>query len=387
MIDYHCFTRKLVLTFLVLICGFAASTQTLIDKKATKETAALYENLGKISHKGFLFGHQDTDAYGVGWKAIDNRSDVKDVTGSFPAIHGWDLGDIGITPFNLDSVDFNNMLRWIQAAYTRGGINTISWHFDNPLTGESTWSKGEAVKESLPGGKAHTRFLEQLNSLADFLDKCQSGTTKIPIIFRPYHEHNGDWFFWGKGVATEEDYIKLWKFTVDYLRNERKLHHLIYGFSPDRSRIDMTNFRRDYFYGYPGDDYVDILGYDNYWDIGSKYNKADAQTKRKELQQGLSEITKFAAEKKKVAAMTETGLESITDPAWYTKTILEPIKADKSIQIAYLMVWRNARTNHHYAPYPGHPAVADFITFYKDPKTLFEIDIQNMYQSGKQLVK
>lgn len=43
----------------------------------------------------------------------------------------------------------------------------------------------------------------------------------IPVIFRPYHEHNGDWFWWGKGVNSEEDYIKLWQFTVEYLRDEK----------------------------------------------------------------------------------------------------------------------------------------------------------------------
>lgn len=383
--------RVLARTFLLLILAAIShaelNAQKLIDKQATKETKALYGNLFRISGKGILFGHQDTDAYGVGWKAAESRSDVKDVTGDFPAIHGWDLGDIGVTPYNLDSVDFSNMLRWIQAAYKRGGINTISWHFDNPLTGESTWSKGDALKESLPGGKAHDKFLVHLNSLADFFDKCEVGSVKIPIVFRPFHEHNGDWFWWGKGIAKEEDYIKLWKFTVDYLRNNRKIHHLIYAFSPDRSRIDMANFQRDYFYAYPGDDYVDILGYDNYWDIGSKWNTATAEGKRKDLQKGLSEISRLALDKQKVAALTETGLESVTDPEWFTKVILEPIKADSSIRIAYLMVWRNARTNHHYAPYPGHPAAADFVKFYNDPVTLFEGDVLNIYSRTKNPIK
>jgi mannan endo-1,4-beta-mannosidase len=381
--------KPLPVLMMAIVCflfsGFAFS-QSLLDKKATPETKALYENLFRISGQGFLFGHQDTDAYGVKWKGEDNRSDVKDITGSFPAVHGWDLGDIGTTPFNLDSVPFDGMLKWIQATYNRGGINTISWHFDNPLTGESAWSKGEAVKESLPGGKAHQKFLSNLNALADFLNKCESESKKIPIIFRPYHEHNGDWFWWGKGVAAESDYIKLWKFTIDYLRNDRNIHHLIYAFSPDRSRLNLDNFRKDYFYAYPGDDYVDILGFDNYHDIGKRSN-ADAQAKENDFKKGLSELSKLAAERKKVAALTETGLESVADPKWYTQTILEPIKSDPSIKIAYLMVWRNARVNHHYAPYPGHPSADDFMIFYKDDKTLFESDIQNFYISKKNLVK
>jgi mannan endo-1,4-beta-mannosidase len=383
------FCRRLPVMLLALSAVFLfvqLPAQSLTDKSATPETRALYENLIRISRQGFMFGHQDTDAYGVGWKGDDNRSDVKDITGSFPAVHGWDLGKIG-QPNNIDNVPFDKMLMWIEAAYRRGGVNTISWHVDNPLTGESSWSKGDAVKESLPGGKAHAAFVGHLSHLADFLDKCQSGRTKIPIIFRPWHEHNGDWFWWGKGICSEEDYVKLWKFTVDYLRHERKLHHIIYAFSPDRSRIDMNNFRSSYLYGYPGDDYVDLIGYDNYWDIGSAHNKADAGTRRTEFVYGLKEVSGIAAAKKKVAALTETGLESVTDPAWYTRVILEPVLSDPAIRLAYILVWRNDRPDHHYAPFPGHPAADDFMIFYRNEKTFFESDIQNMYVRNKPLVR
>ncbi len=146
--------------------------QDLVDQNATPETRALYDNLRRIAQQGFIFGHQDTDAYGVGWKGDANRSDVKDVTGSYPAVHGWDLGKIG-QPNNIDNVPFDKMLEWIHQTYERGGINTISWHVDNPLTGESSWSRGNAVKESLPGGKAHAKFREHLEYLAEFLGKCK----------------------------------------------------------------------------------------------------------------------------------------------------------------------------------------------------------------------
>lgn len=375
-------TAFMALFFAVL----TASAQTLVDKKATKETRALYANLFRISEKGFMFGHQDTDAYGVNWRGDSNRSDVKDVTGSYPAIHGWDLGEIGGRN-NIDGVPFDKMVEWIKATYQRGGVNTISWHQDNPLTGESTWSKGDAVKESLPGGKAHSQYKKDLDNLADFIGKCKVGNTPVPIIFRPLHEHNGDWFWWGKGIASEADYIKLWKYTVDYLRNEKELHNLIYAFSPDRSRIDMKDFKNSYLYAYPGDDYVDIIGYDNYWDVGSKHNQQDVDTRRNELAAGLRNISAIAAEKKKVAALTETGLESVTDPSWFTSMILKPIKSDPSIRLAYVMVWRNDRADHHYAPYEGHPSVPDFMTFFKDEKTLFESDVQNMYQLNKTLIR
>jgi mannan endo-1,4-beta-mannosidase len=358
--------------------------QRMVDPNATAETKALYQNLGRISNEGVMFGHQDTDAYGIGWKAERSRSDVKDITNDFPAVHGWDLGKIG-SPLNIDSVDFNNMIQWIRDAYERGGVNTISWHLDNPLTGESTWSKSDAVKESLPGGKAHAKYMEHLNHLADFLDKCVSGSVKVPIIFRPFHEHNGNWFFWGKGVAKEDDYLNLWKFTVQYLRDERKIHHLIYAFSPDRSRINLKDFRKDYLYAYPGDDWVDMLGYDDYQDV--RHHEATEEQRVKDMATGLRELSILAKEKNKVAALTETGQEKIPDSDFFTNFLLKVLKSDPQIKISYLLLWRNARTDHHYVPFKGHPAAADFIKFHADRITLFESDVRNLYVENKPLVK
>lgn len=378
--------RSVGLTCIALVAFQLASAQTLVDKDATMETKALFENLSRISKQGFLFGHQDTDAYGVGWKGDENRSDVKDVTGDFPAVHGWDLGKIGKSE-NIDGVPFEKMLNWIKATYKRGGVNTISAHLDNPLTGESTWSKGEAAKESLPGGKAHMRYVQDLDHIASFLDRCEIDGKKIPIIFRPLHEHNGNWFWWGKGNADEQDYIKLWRFTVDYLKNEKKLHHLIYAFSPDRSRLKLKTFSQSYQYAYPGDDYVDILGYDNYFDVGSNQNKVSEEKRIADLTFGLKELTKLAAEKKKVAALTETGLEGVRDPKWFSKFLLGPYDKDPKIEMAFLLVWRNGNNKHHYAPHKGHASERDFKEFYSDPRSLFEKDIQNMYSSNAPLLK
>ncbi len=377
--------------FSLLSLGFALSyslnAQMLIDKAASKKTQALYSNLKRISQQGLLFGHQDGDAYGANWKAIPGKSDVKDISGSFPAIHGWDVGKIGIWKFNLDSVDFEKMRAWIKGNYKRGGINTISWHVDNPLNKKSSWDTTNTVKHILPGGAAHAAFIKDLDALAGFLNSCKAGATKIPIIFRPFHEHNGNWFWWGKGNCTEQEYIQLWKFTIDYLKNEKNLHHLIYAFSPDRSRINMEDAKNSYLYGYPGDDYVDILGLDNYMDVGVPWNKKSREEQNADLLKILRIVSAIASEKNKVAALTETGQEGITNPEWFTQVILKPFKANPDIKLAYVMVWRNANAKHHYAPYPGHPAAQDFLNFYNDPYTLFESDIKNMYKTNKSLTK
>lgn len=357
--------------------------QKLVDKRATQQTQALYLNLFTLEQKGIMFGHQDGDAYGVKWKAESGRSDVKEVVGDYPAVHGWDLGHIGKTE-NLDGVKFTWMRENIIKNYQRGGINTVSWHLENLITGGGSWdTTAQVVKSILPGGTHHQAYINQLNMISDFLSSCAVGDVKVPIIFRPFHEHNGGWFWWGKGHCTEQEYIQLWRFTVNYLKNTRKLHHLIYTFSPDRSRMDLLEARQSYLYGYPGDAYVDVIGLDNYMDVGIHWNKKSHEEQQQDMVKVLRLISQLAIEKKKVAAFTETGLEGVTNPRWFTEVILNPLKSNPDIKLSYFMVWRNANEKHHYAPYAGHQAENDFRIFYQDPFTLFESDLTDIYSQKK----
>lgn len=375
---------KLYRLYIIGLCGLMAAGQvngqSPVDSRATAETRALNANLNRLLATGVMFGHHEGDAYGTSWKAVEGRSDVKDVCGAYPAVHGWDVGKIG-GEYNIDGVKFADMHRWIKDIYNRGGINTISWHGDNPVTRRDAWDKTPAVKDILPGGKAHAYYVQQLALVADFLEACKTDNgTKIPIIFRPYHEHNGDWFWWGKGNCTEAEYIQLWHFTVDYLRTTRKLNHLLYAFSPDRSRMDLADGHKSYQYAYPGDDYVDIIGLDDYQDVGVKHNTKTPGEQRADLIKSLQVISELAKEKGKVAAVTETGLEGITNSRWFTQVILDPLKTHPEIKISYIMVWRNGNTSHFYAPYAGHASEEDFKRFYADETTLFEGDLGNIYK-------
>jgi mannan endo-1,4-beta-mannosidase len=367
-----------VLTSMALLLLFACSPKTqkekdttspfsLIDPGATEETKALYQNLFNISKTNMLYGHQDDMAYGLGWWNIEGKSDVKDVCGSYPAVFGWELGNLG-QERNLDSVLFSDIQKYIIKAYALGAINTISWHMTNPVSKKDSWDQTKAVYSILPGGSNHFDYKDQLQLFAKFLEPLKdSNGISIPIIFRPLHEHNGSWFWWGKNHCTRDEYIDLWKFTVHYLRDSLKIHNLIYAYSPDGQFSDYLD-------RYPGDDYVDILGVDYYF--------------RKEIYEGQSghfvttliELTKLARQKNKPAILSETGYESIPDPNWHTKSILNPVLENKEqIEIAYMLTWRNARKDHHYAPYPGHASVNDFMEFYNHPYTIFADGLKNMY--------
>jgi mannan endo-1,4-beta-mannosidase len=331
-----------------------------VDKEATSQTEALFHNLKTMGAEGILFGHQDDLAYGVYWKDEHGRSDVKDASGSYPALFGWDISKIGQRAFNIDSVDFEKMKGWIRQAYQMGGINTISWHIDNPVTGGDSWDNTPAVYSILPGGENHEWYRGKLDLFVDFLNDLNVDGIKVPIIFRPFHEHTGNWFWWGRGNCTAEEYTAMWQFTLNYLKNEKDVHHLLYAYSTDRFRSE-----EDYLDFYPGDDFVDILGYDDYHSIKTLDEKP-------ELIRQLTTIVKLAEEKGKIAALSESGFETIPMDDWWTGVLLEGLTSDSTARkISYCMMWRNAWPDHHYAPYEGHPSAADFRKFKEDPYMLF----------------
>src|ERR1700751_189580 len=94
--------------FLILFFpAYRLFAQSCTDPQATAETKALYKNLYHLIGQHILFGHQDDPCYGVGWKYIPERSDIRDVAGEYPAVYGFDLGRIELgRAHNLDSVPF-----------------------------------------------------------------------------------------------------------------------------------------------------------------------------------------------------------------------------------------------------------------------------------------
>jgi len=349
------------------------------DPKATKETIHLYRNLKRIAGKGFLFGHQDDLAYGVGWKYENGRSDIHDVVNDYPALYGWELGRIEIDKLeNLDGVPFDKMKRFIEEAYNRGSVVTISWHLNNPLTGKSAWEPAPGTVASvLPGGSKHELYKSWLDKVAVFFESLKGKNGElIPIIFRPFHELNGSWFWWGGRNASPQDIANLYRFTVTYFRDVKNIHHLLYAYNTDRFAT-----REEYLERYPGDEYTDVVGFDIYQkgDILPN-NKFIAETER-----SLQDIESIAANKNKIAALTEFGYNKLPDSTWWTNVFY---KALEYHHIAYALAWRNAgykekeKDYEYYVPFKGDKSTTDFIKFYNLDRTLFGKDVrkENIYQ-------
>ena len=352
---------------------------SLVDSQATGQTVALFDSLQKLAEDHVLFGHQHATEYGHGWSGDPDRSDVQSVTGSHPAVIGVDLSGLSGRPPEAVE-EYKNALREnVIATYDRGGLTTLAWHFHDPVSGtDFKWDEAvsvPAVGHLLPGGSHHEEYKRILGVIADFATSVvgRDGTL-APLIFRPYHEFDGAWFWWGKPHCTTEEFVALWRFTVSHLRDVLGVHNFLYAFSPDC----LFGTEAEYLERYPGDEWVDLLGMDDYADFG--------RDGRYDLEAGIRKlriVSDYARRTGKLAAFTETGSESIADPTWWTDTLL-PVLKREDLRLCYVLVWRNdvRSPTHYYAPYPGHPSVPDFLKFYADPFPLFEGDLPPLYRVG-----
>ncbi|HOV60275.1 MAG TPA: glycosyl hydrolase [Candidatus Hydrogenedentes bacterium] len=333
-------------------CGISAIPLEPVDRHATPETRALLLFLDTARQAYILFGHQETTLYGVGWTATGtDDSDVKRATGKFPAVFGWELGNL--SPDHLDA-----LREHVLAAHGRGGINTFSWHCPNPVSGGNFYDTTPAVAALLPGGDHHAWFREKLDILANFFHALKDPEGRpIPVVFRPWHEHNGNWFWWGTPFfCAPEQFADLWRFTVVYLCQEKSVHNLLFAWSPNES----TGKTSGYFTGYPGDAHVDILGLDAY------------APSLKTVLPEIRNVVQEAETRRKIPALTETGypdgLSACRRDAPFTGSILEPLRGDPvARRIAWLLVWRNAHEHHYWVPRPDDRFADDFRAFCADP--------------------
>jgi hypothetical protein len=366
---------------LILLCFLAVErleAQDCADQQATPETRALYRNLYRLSGEKILFGHQDDPAYGVGWKYQEGRSDIRDLTGEYPAVYGFDLGRIELgQDHNLDGVPFEKTRQYIREAYDRGGIITLSWHLNNPLTGGTAWdNKPGAVASILPGGEKNALYTGWLDRVAEFLGGLKGPKGEaIPVILRLFHELNGGWFWWGKDQCSPDEMKRLWQFTIHYLRDQKKIHHLLYAYNTDRFQSGSEWMER-----YPGDEWIDIAGFDIYQGNNIKENAAFAAF----LEKDLHMLDSIALIHHKIPALTEFGYNEVPDSSWWTGVFLPVVQQHR---VAYALAWRNAGAHEngkaeYYVPYKGQESAADFVEMYRSGKILFEKGLQskNIYK-------
>ncbi|PKB17813.1 glycoside hydrolase family 26 protein [Flavobacterium sp. 5] len=363
-------------------------TTHMADPNATAETIALFYNLKTLAKTKFAIGQQDA-FNGFYNNDATNESDIKKTTTYNPALLGSDF--IFITDKNNNEQSDNwfyqqeqKTINDIKSAYAKGMINTMSWHLREPNNEDSfyaddmtTEQKTTTFKSILTGGVNHEWYKKKLDKVARvFLNLKGINGELIPVIFRPFHEFDGSWFWWGSNFCTAEEYKKAYQFTVTYLRDAKGVHNLLYAFSPDNSYSKSA----DYLKRYPGDTYVDVLGMDNYGDLNNQ-----GQTGADKANAKLKMLSDLATTKVKIAAMTETGyrVSASVPPVnnWFSTYLYSTLTAS-NIQISYVMFWNNNQDG-YYVPTPAASNADDFKTFAKKPKSALVNTLPKMYELPK----
>jgi mannan endo-1,4-beta-mannosidase len=229
-----------------------------VNKNASKEAKDLLNYLYQIKGKKTLYGMHNI---------IGGMSEMTDsiytTTGKYPAIWGGDFGFADST-HDIDNIKYRPLLvPEIKKQYAKGAIIVMSYHQANPFLGEPTPFKGgiiskltdEQWKELItPGTPLYQKWAAQMDLIAVYFKELQDA--HIPVIFRPYHEMNGNWFWWGHRKG-DDGFKALWHQLYDYYTNHHHLNNILWAWTPDKPTEDVGDY-------YPNDDSVDILGCDIY---------------------------------------------------------------------------------------------------------------------------
>ncbi len=214
----------------------------LSQPHASPEARRLYRYLNDIWGHRTLAGQQESIWHGSPRYELDY---IQQVSGKQPALLGLDY---------IDPPARAGVNQRAQAWYEGGGIATLCWHWGNPLIGPGYvnskiyFNAYDALK---PGTKENAALLRDMDEIAGFLGQLRD--RKVPVLWRPFHEFTGDWFWWGK--CGPEVFKALWTLMYDRYTHQFGLDNLIWvlGYTKD---VDPAWF--------PGRERIDIIGADNY---------------------------------------------------------------------------------------------------------------------------
>jgi len=183
----------------------------------------------------------------VGEDGMSGVTALQSQTGQWVGLIGEDYYRPGATDPDT-SVNAHLIDYWRQ-----GGLVTLSCHLVNPRTGGLVRDRDVDLDEVLtPGTATNSSFMSTLAEVAQGLRELQDAG--VAVLFRPFHEMNGDWFWWG--TREPEQFKAMWRVVHDHLTNDLGLDNLLFVYSPNQGDRVM-----DF---YPGDTYVDVVALDYY---------------------------------------------------------------------------------------------------------------------------
>ncbi len=231
--------------------------KTLVNPNATGEAKSLMSYLVDVYGKHILSGQQElcgSHNYEGAWAEFTY---INEKTGELPAVRGFDFMNYRGNGLMWDDLCAERVIDWYN---NKGGIPTVCWHWFSPgnigkkadnsfYTDSTTFSISKALT---PGTAENIAALNDIEFMAEKFKQLQDAG--VPVLFRPLHEAEGGWFWWG--AEGPENCVRLYRLIYDKFTNEYGLNNIIWVWT---SYTYETSGK-----WYPGDDVVDIVGYDKY---------------------------------------------------------------------------------------------------------------------------
>jgi mannan endo-1,4-beta-mannosidase len=327
------------LLILLLASVVKAHGQTANPDANPKARAILeyFSSLEKRTDKRLISGQFSDFGNGASVRIVNQ---IHEQSGHWPALLGVDYVDFGKSDLTHANPNKAAIEYW-----KAGGLVTVSAHLYNPAkTNPAAGSRDGGLRDKDvdlatlldTNSDTHGRWMMELDKLADGLQELKDAG--VVVIWRPFHEMNGNWFWWdGKDPAA---FTALWHQMFDYFTKTKKLDNLLWAFGPNHGNNTDAY--------YPGDAYVDLVGLDAYTDfIDTQHIKGYA---------------KLAAIKKPFG-FTEFGPHGASNPPGdfdYTK-LLEGLQTNFS-RAVFFMSW-NAKwslaSNNHVKEFLDSPVVVN----------------------------
>ena len=171
---------------------------------------------------------------------------IEKYTGRLPAIRGLDFMHN----------DFQGVVNRAIAWWNKGGIPHICWHTGSDFaTGynESLAHNLDWERALTPGTPEYDRLIAGMDRAVPYLQQLEDAG--VPVLWRPFHELDGGWFWWSKGGS--EAFVKLWQLMYSRYTDYWGLDNLIWTLGYSGNGNGMAAW-------YPGDEYVDLIGADSY---------------------------------------------------------------------------------------------------------------------------
>ena len=254
--------RYLVFIVLSLCLSFPAIAQQRfapVNPNAIPEAKALLDSLYRSVAQGKIISglHHNQLQLPAYWRDLDR---IEEASGKEPLIWGGDL-----------AWDARQVVEIATREHRRGRTITLMWHANRPFDRTPrvdfrNQTQGDFFDEQwkdliTPGSRMQKMWLEQVDSISQYLKiLCDR---HIPVLWRPYHEMNGEWFWWGYRIGNE-GFSVLWKMLYDRMVNYHHLDNLIWVWNPNAPREIPNDTAMSYELFYPGHDYVDVLATDVY---------------------------------------------------------------------------------------------------------------------------